>query len=163
MNSNICVPEFYHLWFPDYWECTYFNSFINHSEPCCVYFVHRVLDLSFNRLSKMENMGTLFNLQKLFLIHNKFTKIENIDHMVNLEMLELGSNRIRVTLLSTQYTLNLLKSTNKVEVESKKNSKCYVNEETDRTLSHSPLDMNITETCVIFGHWWFQSLAKKSI
>ena len=61
--------------------------------PC---FHFRSLDLSFNRLTKIENLGSLTRLRKLFLIHNKITKIENIDHLVDLEMLELGSNRIRV-------------------------------------------------------------------
>ena len=59
-----------------------------------IYF--RSLDLSFNRLTKIENLGNLTRLRKLFLIHNKITKMENLDHLVNLEMLELGSNRIRV-------------------------------------------------------------------
>jgi len=57
---------------------------------------YSVLDLSFNRLTKIENLEALVNLQKLFLIHNKLTKIENIAHLTGLEMLELGSNRIRV-------------------------------------------------------------------
>ena len=59
-------------------------------------FCFRSLDLSFNRLTKIENLGNLTRLRKLFLIHNKITKMENLDHLVNLEMLELGSNRIRV-------------------------------------------------------------------
>ena len=36
------------------------------------------LDLSFNRLNKIENLDMLVNLKKLFLVHNHFTKIENI-------------------------------------------------------------------------------------
>ena len=60
--------------------------------------IGRSLDLSFNRLTKIENLGSLTRLRKLFLIHNKISKIENIGHLVNLEMLELGSNRIRVGL-----------------------------------------------------------------
>ncbi|PRD24869.1 UNVERIFIED_CONTAM: Ppp1r7 [Trichonephila clavipes] len=61
---------------------------------CCTYVL--VLDISFNRITKIENLSNLLNLKKLFLINNKITKIENLDALENLEMLELGSNRIRV-------------------------------------------------------------------
>ena len=68
--------------------------------------IFRSLDLSFNRLTKIENLGALTRLRKLFLIHNKITKIENIEHLVNLEMLELGSNRIRVC---TSVQINMIR------------------------------------------------------
>jgi Leucine-rich repeat (LRR) protein len=61
-------------------------------------FYCRILDLSFNRISKIENIGHLVKLRRLFLVQNKISKIENLSTLVNLEMLELGSNRIRVSL-----------------------------------------------------------------
>lgn len=56
----------------------------------------RVLDLSFNRIPKVEGLQILTKLKKLFLIHNKIHKMENVGHLVHLEMLEFGSNKIRV-------------------------------------------------------------------
>lgn len=58
----------------------------------------RTLDLSFNRIRKIENLDRLLNLKKLFLPANKIAKIENLDQLVNLELLELGDNKIRVFL-----------------------------------------------------------------
>lgn len=58
-----------------------------------------MLDISFNRLSKIENLQTLLNLEKLFLVSNKITVIENVSHLTNLTMLELGDNRIRVSFI----------------------------------------------------------------
>lgn len=67
----------------------------------------RSLDLSFNRIKKVECLDTLVNLKKLFFIHNKVSVLNNINHLVNLEMLEFGSNRIRVG-TSTCNTRNTL-------------------------------------------------------
>lgn len=61
-------------------------------------FSSRILDLSFNRIPKVEGLQTLTKLKKLFLIHNKIHKMENVDHLVHLEMLEFGSNKIRVSI-----------------------------------------------------------------
>ena len=55
------------------------------------------LDLSYNRLRKIEGLENLTNLRKLFLVNNKISKIEKINHLTKLEMLELGANRIRVS------------------------------------------------------------------
>ena len=60
-------------------------------------FLCRVLDLSFNRLEKVESLERLVRLKKLFLVQNKITKIEGIGHLQKLQMLELGANRIRVS------------------------------------------------------------------
>lgn len=54
------------------------------------------LDLSFNRLGKIENLDELVNLKKLYLVHNQIFKIENLDKLTELELLELGDNKIRV-------------------------------------------------------------------
>eukprot|EP00920_Eleutheroschizon_duboscqi_P042971 GHVT01102331.1.p1 GENE.GHVT01102331.1~~GHVT01102331.1.p1 ORF type:complete len:256 (-),score=18.06 GHVT01102331.1:578-1345(-) len=55
----------------------------------------RVLDLSFNKIRKIENISTLVNLEKLYLSSNKITKIENLETLTKLKLLELGENRIR--------------------------------------------------------------------
>lgn len=59
-------------------------------------FFYRVLDISFNRIRKIENLEGLTNLKKLFLCANKISRIENVNHLKNLELLELGDNKIRV-------------------------------------------------------------------
>ena len=59
----------------------------------------RVLDLSFNRISKIENLDGQSLVKKLFLTNNKITKVENLGHMTCVQMLELGANRIRVGLV----------------------------------------------------------------
>jgi Leucine-rich repeat (LRR) protein len=60
------------------------------------WFCFRLLDISFNRLPKIENLDTLVNLEKLFLCCNKIPVIENLSSLANLTMLELGDNKIRV-------------------------------------------------------------------
>jgi len=62
-----------------------------------VSFCFRLLDLSFNRIKKIENINHLHKLIKLFLVNNKITEIENISQLTELTMLELGANRIRVS------------------------------------------------------------------
>ena len=61
-----------------------------------------MLDLSFNRIKKIEGFDMLTKLKKLFLVSNKITKIENLSHLKDLEMLELGDNRIRVSIKANQ-------------------------------------------------------------
>lgn len=76
--------------------CVYFILTKNiHNEK--FFYIFRILDISFNRITKIENLDNLTNLKRLFLINNKITKIENVGHLENLELLELGSNRIRVS------------------------------------------------------------------
>ena len=77
--------------------------------------LYRVLDLSWNRIPKIEGLEALTKLKKLFLIQNKITKMENLNHLVDLEMLELGANRIRVSTcksIITVYTKINLNSLN---------------------------------------------------
>lgn len=57
----------------------------------------RHLDISFNRLKKIEGLETLTKLRKLYLPQNRFTKMENVGHLEELVMLELGANKLRVT------------------------------------------------------------------
>jgi len=58
---------------------------------CC-----RLLDLSFNRIKKIENISHLHKLKKLFLVNNKISEIDDVSQLTQLTMLELGANRIRV-------------------------------------------------------------------
>ncbi|XBW36861.1 hypothetical protein QEN19_002440 [Hanseniaspora menglaensis] len=53
------------------------------------------LDLSFNKIGKINNLGKLVNLKELYLIENGINKIENLENLVNLEILELGGNEIQ--------------------------------------------------------------------
>lgn len=39
----------------------------------------RTLDLSFNRIAKIEGLEELVNLTSLFLVHNKIGKVEGLD------------------------------------------------------------------------------------
>ena len=57
-----------------------------------------MLDLSYNKTKKIQNIDHLVGLTKLFLINNRISKIENLSSLVNITMLELGSNRIRVSM-----------------------------------------------------------------
>ena len=50
---------------------------------------------SYNNIRKIENIGTLTKLKKLFFAGNKISKIENLETLTELTMLELGANRIR--------------------------------------------------------------------
>jgi protein phosphatase 1 regulatory subunit 7 len=61
---------------------------------------HRMLDISFNRIPKIENLQNCIKLEKLFLVSNKISEIENISHLTSLTMLELGDNKIRVSLIA---------------------------------------------------------------
>lgn len=63
-----------------------------------------MLDVSFNRLHKIQNLEELTKLRKLFLCANKISTIENVGHLSNLTMLELGDNKIRVGLLKCRFS-----------------------------------------------------------
>ena len=76
------------------------NFFI--SLPLCtgniLYIFFRNLDLSFNLMKTVENLGCLTKLKKLFLVSNKISKIEGLQDLMQLEMVELGANKIRVSI-----------------------------------------------------------------
>jgi Leucine-rich repeat (LRR) protein len=73
---------------------------VNERHKLILYYICSWLDISFNRLGKIENLESLVGLQKLFLISNKIQTIENLSSLNGLTMLELGDNKIRVSLTS---------------------------------------------------------------
>ena len=48
------------------------------------------LDLSFNKITKIEGLETLTKLTDLSLFSNQISEIENLDTLVNLNALSLG-------------------------------------------------------------------------
>lgn len=55
----------------------------------------RVLDLSYNKLQKINGLDDLANtLEELYLIHNDITVVSGLNKLVNLKILELGDNEI---------------------------------------------------------------------
>lgn len=55
----------------------------------------RSLDLSFNKLKHIRNIGHLKELQDLYFVQNKISKIEGLDGLQKIKILELAANRIR--------------------------------------------------------------------
>ncbi|KAJ1670373.1 protein phosphatase regulatory subunit Sds22 [Coemansia sp. RSA 25] len=53
------------------------------------------LDLSFNKIRRIENIASLTLLSELFFVSNKIQRIENLSNLRMLTNLELGANRIR--------------------------------------------------------------------
>ncbi|KAJ2879672.1 protein phosphatase regulatory subunit Sds22 [Coemansia aciculifera] len=53
------------------------------------------LDLSFNKIRRIENVSLLMKLSELFFVSNKIQRIENLGTLRMLTNLELGANRIR--------------------------------------------------------------------
>ncbi|MCG8207164.1 TIR domain-containing protein [Tenacibaculum finnmarkense] len=52
------------------------------------------LNISDNKITKIENIDKLINLSRLFLFGNKITKIENLDTLTNLSLLDISFNQI---------------------------------------------------------------------
>lgn len=52
------------------------------------------LNLSFNYITKIENLETLVNLEVLSLFSNHITKIENLETLEKLVILSIGNNHI---------------------------------------------------------------------
>ena len=55
----------------------------------------KVLDLSFNMLTRIEQMDTLTNLRKLTLANNEISEIDGLAKQINLKYLNLSANKIR--------------------------------------------------------------------
>ncbi len=53
-----------------------------------------ILSIQSNRITKLENLEHLVNLQELYLSDNGLTKIEGLDNLVNLKTLDLSNNQI---------------------------------------------------------------------
>lgn len=54
-----------------------------------------VLDLSFNEVRRIENVGHLSHLRELYLVSNRIKKIAGLEGLSKLRLLELGSNSLR--------------------------------------------------------------------
>ena len=54
-----------------------------------------VLDLSFNSIKHLENLGHLHHLRELYLVSNKIKRIQGLEGLSKLRLLELGSNSLR--------------------------------------------------------------------
>ncbi|MBP6659221.1 MAG: leucine-rich repeat domain-containing protein [Chitinophagales bacterium] len=52
------------------------------------------LNLSFNKITQLENLDKLPNLQQLNLSFNKITQLENLDKLPNLQKLDISGNKI---------------------------------------------------------------------
>ena len=50
-----------------------------------------------DKISVIENLSTLINLEALFIVHNQIRTVENLSTLVKLRVLELGDNRIKVS------------------------------------------------------------------
>lgn len=57
-----------------------------------------ILDLSYNRIRKLEGLSALRSLRRIYLVHNKIEAITGLDSLVKLELLELGDNRIKASI-----------------------------------------------------------------
>ncbi|KAK9451469.1 uncharacterized protein V1518DRAFT_369992 [Limtongia smithiae] len=53
------------------------------------------LDLSFNKIKKINHVSHLHSLRNIYFVQDKISKIENLDGLTNLINLELGGNRVR--------------------------------------------------------------------
>jgi Leucine-rich repeat (LRR) protein len=77
--------EKYDLYDNEISELKYFSSF-----KCL-----RILDLSYNKLTKISGLDDLANtLEELYLIHNELIEVSGLDKLINLKILELGDNEI---------------------------------------------------------------------
>lgn len=66
------------------------------------------LDLSFNKIAKIDNLDTLSGLRELNLSYNRIEVIENLNKLPNLKTLVLDNNKIKL--------LENLKNLRKLEV-----------------------------------------------
>lgn len=75
-----------------------------------------ILDISFNKIARLENLEQLSNLQRLNISNNKITKIENLDRLLSLQELIVSNNKIgsieNLTSLSNLRELDI--SSNKI-------------------------------------------------
>lgn len=60
-----------------------------------------IFDVSFNEITSLNGLSKVSNtLRELYVSKNEVPKIEEIDHFCDLQILELGSNRLRVRVIS---------------------------------------------------------------
>jgi Leucine-rich repeat (LRR) protein len=56
-----------------------------------------------DKISVIENLSSLVNIETLYVVHNQIRVIENVSMLINLRVLELGDNRIKVRLLRNNF------------------------------------------------------------
>ena len=54
-----------------------------------------MLSIQSNRITKLENLDALENLEELYISHNGLTRIEGLDSNLKLATLDIAGNRIR--------------------------------------------------------------------
>ena len=74
------------------------------------------LDLSFNKIKRIRNLGHLNKLRELYFVQNKISKIEGLEEMKDLTCLELGANRIRVGFVPTCVASFVVKNNTKLSL-----------------------------------------------
>ena len=94
-NLLISLNELKDLINLKYLDC-YLNSFEKIDETLLKLKKLEWLDFSFNSIRVIENLKSLTNLKKIYLVNNKIKKMSGLNNLSSLKMLELGSNRIRV-------------------------------------------------------------------
>lgn len=62
------------------------------------HFAYRILDLSYNRIEKIQGLSTLESLETLYLASNRIKAIDDLNTLKQLRVLELGANNISVSL-----------------------------------------------------------------
>lgn len=65
------------------------------------------LDLSFNKICKIEGLDTLTKLMDLSLFNNQISTIENLDNLVHLNVLSLGKDDT-TCIYDTQHAANAM-------------------------------------------------------
>ncbi|RRT43764.1 hypothetical protein BHE74_00058749 [Ensete ventricosum] len=59
-----------------------------------------VFDVSFNEISSLNGLSNVSNtLKELYVSKNEVNKMEELEHLHSLQILELGSNRLRVSII----------------------------------------------------------------
>ncbi|KAH9826939.1 protein phosphatase 1 regulatory subunit SDS22-like [Teratosphaeria destructans] len=76
-------------------ELELYDNLIKHVEGLEAFTQLTSLDLSYNKLKHIKNLGTLKKLDHIYLVQNRISKIENLHALTQLVYLELGANRIK--------------------------------------------------------------------
>lgn len=72
--------------------------------------MYRFLNLSYNRITKIENLVENTSIEELHLSSNNIKKIEGLESLRILKVLELGFNNIEVKYINNSNNLCLRRS-----------------------------------------------------